>query len=58
MNPINDAIQRIGQCSEKEQVKAIVDDLDRRFLDNEISVDSNGWVALSKAVGNWMRDHG
>tara|TARA_Y100001972_G_scaffold115322_2_gene151899 strand:- start:5721 stop:5858 length:138 start_codon:yes stop_codon:yes gene_type:complete len=43
---------------DREQVKQIVDEVDRRFINAELVVDGDGWAGLSKAVALWIHQNG
>lgn len=57
-NSLNIVIQRINECSEREQVKSIVDDLDRRFIAGELAMKDDDWAVLSRAVATWIYNNG
>lgn len=58
VHSIDDAIEKISQCTDREQVKQIVDEVDRRFINAELVVDGDGWAGLSKAVALWIHQNG
>lgn len=58
VDSIDDAIEKISQCSDREQVKQIVDEVDRRFINAELVVDCDGWAGLRKAVALWIHQNG
>ena len=58
VHSIDDAIEKISQCTDREQVKQIVDEVDRRFINAELVVDGDGCAGLSKAVALWIHQNG